>query len=65
MSGNEQIATFETDHPKDQTWDLVGQYPGQVKLSSPPRRRSVRPHRNNVEEISLPGLMPSGEENRQ
>ena len=48
MSGNEQSATFEDDNPNDQKFELVGQYPGQVKFSGPPRRGSVRQRRSNV-----------------
>ena len=61
MSGNEQSATFEADHPSDQKFELVGQYPGQVKFSGPPRRRSVRPRRSNVEQGTLPGLQASND----
>ena len=59
MSGNEQSATFEADHPSHQKFELVGQYPGQVKFSGPTRRRSVRPRRSSVEQGTLPGLQTS------
>ena len=62
MSGNEQSATFEADHPSDQKFELVGQYPGQVKFSGPPRRRSVRPRRSNVEQRTLPGLQTNNDQ---
>ena len=65
MLGNEQIATFGADNPSDQKFELVSQYPGQVKVSGPPRRRSVRPRRSKVEQLALPGLPTSGEENQQ
>ena len=61
MSGNEQSATFEADNPSDQKFELVGQYPGQVKFSSPPRRRSVRQPRSNVEQGILPGLQTTND----
>ncbi len=65
MSGNEQPATFGAGDPSHQKFELVGQYPGQVKFIGPPRRRSVRPRRSNVEQGTLPGLPTSGEENQQ
>ena len=65
MSGNEQSDTFEADNPSDQKFELVGQYPGQVKFSRPPHRHSVRPRRSNVEQLCLPGFLPSGQANQQ
>ena len=65
MSGNEQSATFAVGNPSPQKFELVGQYPGQVKFSGPPRRRSVRPRRGNVIQLTLPGLPTSGEENQK
>ena len=60
MSGKEQSATFEAGNPSDQKFELGGQYPGQVKFSGPPRRRSVRPEpASNVEQGILPGLQTS------
>ena len=61
MSGNEQCATFETDHHSGQKFELVAQFPGQVKFSGPPRRRSVRPRRSNVEQRTLPGLQANND----
>ena len=61
MSGKEQSATFEAGNPSDQKFELVGQYPGQVKFSRPPRRRSVRPRSSNVEQGTLPGLQASND----
>ena len=61
MSGNEQSATFGADDPSHQKFELVGQHPGQVKFSAPPRRRSVRPRRSNVEQWTLPGLQVSND----
>ena len=61
MSGNEQTTTFEAGNRSDQKFELVGQYPGQVKFSGPPRRRSVRPRRGNVEQGTLPGLQASND----
>ena len=63
MSGNEQSATFEGDHPSDQKFELVGQYPGQVKYSGPPCRRSVRPCRSNMEQGTLPGISATNDPN--
>ena len=65
MSGNEQTATFEADNPKDQKFELVSQYPGQIKFTGPQRRRKFRPRRSNVEQLSLPGLIPNGDESQQ
>ena len=62
MSGNEQSATFEAGNPIPQKFELVVQYPGQVKFSGPPRRRSVRPRRSNVEQRTLPGLQTSNDQ---
>ena len=59
MSGNEKTATFKAGNPSEQTFERVAQYPGQVKFSGPPRRRSVRPRRSNVEQLTLPDPMPS------
>ena len=62
MSGKEQPATFGANGPSHQKFELVGQYPGQVKFSGPPRRRSVRPRRSNVEQGILPGLQTSNDQ---
>ena len=64
MSGNDTTATFEADNPKDQRFELVAQYPGQVKFSSPPRRRSVRPRRSDVEQLTLPGLQTNNDQEK-
>ena len=63
MSGNEKTASFEADNPNCQKFELVGQYPGQVKFSGPPRRRSVRPRRSKVEQLTLPDLLSSSDLN--
>ena len=57
MPGKEKTATFDADNRNDQKFELVGQYPGQVKFSSPPRRRSIRPRPSNAEQQTLPGLL--------
>ena len=62
MSGNERTATSEADNPNDQKFELVSQYPGQVKFRSPPRRRTVRPRRSNVEQPALPGLQTNNDQ---
>ena len=55
----------DTGNPQDAAFQLVSQVPGQVKTSRSPRQRKARPKNNNVEQLSLPGLLPSGEEINQ
>ena len=64
MSGNETTATLKADNPNDQKFELVTQYPGQVKFSGPPRRRSARPRRSDVEQLTLPGLQTSNDQEK-
>ena len=51
--------------PYDGVFQLVTQVPGQDKKSRPSRQRRARPKRSNVEQLALPDLLPSGEENQQ
>ena len=56
MSVNGETAASQAENPKDERFELVSQYPGQVKISGPPRKRTVRPRRSNVEQRTLPGF---------
>ena len=51
------------NHTPNQTpFVLVSQVPGQATTRATPRKRKPRPPRSKAEQLSLPGLLPNGEE---
>ena len=58
-----ETTTSQAENPKEERFQLVAQYPGQVKFSGPPRKRTVRPRRSNVEQQTLPGFS-AGDDSR-
>ena len=55
----------QNDTPNQTPFELVSQVPGQVANSATPRKRKPRQPRGKVEQLALPGLLPSGDENQQ
>ena len=64
MSENENVSTSRTDNLNDQRFELVAQLPGQVKFPSKPRKRQPRPRRNEVEQLTLPGVPASDDQTK-
>ncbi len=64
MSDNDKTATPQTDNLNDQRFELVAQLPGQVKFPGKPRKRQPRPRRNEVEQLTLPGVPASDDQTK-
>ena len=58
MSTNTMTNISSAANPQDGAFQLVSQFPGQVKKSRTPRSRKPRRQRGKVEQLALPGLPP-------
>ena len=59
-----EVSTIpDAGKPKDNVFQLVSQAPGQVQIAKTRRKRKPRPRRGNVEQLALPGLRATDNDN--